>query len=74
MDVTEGHPEVEGLVMEALKEAERDASSPRLDIYGEILTEHIKEVSEPGRPSLRKGPKVRMGRGVGWQLHFLTGD
>ncbi|XP_048858202.1 adenylate kinase 9 isoform X2 [Brienomyrus brachyistius] len=56
VEVTEQHPEVEALVMEALKEAERDASSPRLDVYGEILTEHIKEVqSTNSEGQIKKG-------------------
>nr|XP_023692139.1 adenylate kinase 9 isoform X1 [Paramormyrops kingsleyae] len=56
VEVTERHPEVEALVMEALKEAERDASSPRLDVYGEILTEHIKQIqSTNSEGQIKKG-------------------
>lgn len=44
MEVTEEHPDVQAIVEEALKEAEQVVTPPSLDLYAEVLENHIREV------------------------------
>ncbi|XP_021456393.2 adenylate kinase 9 isoform X1 [Oncorhynchus mykiss] len=44
MEVTEEHPDVQAIVEEALKEAEQVVTPPSLDLYAEVLENHIREI------------------------------
>ncbi|KAK6297576.1 hypothetical protein J4Q44_G00321590 [Coregonus suidteri] len=56
MEVTEEHPDVQAIVEEALKEAEQVVTPPSLDLYAEVLENHIREIEMADADSeIRRG-------------------